>query len=180
MSTIFYPGGCDENLSHICLPCPVPEQGRVRNLAFVHTSVAFTDITNPAEWKAQMLLNKIIIISNVNGTYDGGNPTIGNGFGSIPKRKTGNVFKLSVLDPHLRNNCTFYNTISTSFNWRVAWTSESLLQISESAALVLAKDPIAEPVDSERYWNVEIEFAQKNISCHTAIPGGIFLCEQTV
>lgn len=180
MSTIFYPGGCDSELTHVCLPCPAVENGRVRNLAFVHDSVTFTDVTNPAEWKTAMLINKILIITPVNGTYDGGNPTIGNGYGSVPKRKTGNVFKISVKSPHFRSNCSLYNTLMSSLNWRVAWTSESLLQISDSAAFIIAKDPIEEAVESERVWNLEIEFSQKNISCHYAIPGGIFLCNDVV
>ncbi len=180
MSTIFYPSGCDDNLQHVCSPCPTTENGRVRNIAFVHSSVAFADITDPAEWKTYILAKKIIIIAGTNGTYDGGAPVLGNGFGSIPKKKTGATYKLAVLDPNFIGNCPFYNQLSNSTSWRIAWTSDTLLQLSDKPCLVTAKDPIAEPVESERYWNLEIEFSQKNIPCHSTIPGGIFLCEEVV
>jgi len=181
MSTLIYPGGCDESfLEHLCSPCPVTESGRVRHIAFVHTSIAFTDQTDPAEWEAGILAKKIHVIPNVNGTYDGGTPTIGNGFGDVPRRKTGVVFKLAVIDPNFIGNCDFYNTISSSFNYRIAFCSETRLQISDKACLLTVKDPIQEPVESERYWNLDIEFSQKLIPCHTTIPGGIFLCIDVV
>lgn len=178
MSQVVYPGGCDEFLLHNCTSCIVPENGRVRHIAFVHTSVAFTDVTSPVEWKAEMLLKKIHVIANVNGIYDGGSPTIGRGYGAIPKRRTGNTFKLTVYDANFLENCSFYNSMSNSLNYRIAYCSDTVMQISDNACMVVPNDGIEEPLESERVWKLEIEFSQKNIPCHVSQPGGIFLCSE--
>lgn len=178
MSQVVYPGCPDEFLLHNCTSCITPENGRVRHIAFVHTSVSFTDITSPVEWKAAMLLKKIHVVAGVNGTYDGGSPTIGRGYGAVPKRKTGNTFKLTVYDPNFLENCSFYNSMGNSMNYRIAFCSETVMQISDSACLCVQKDSIEEPTESERVWTLDIEFSQKNTACHVAIPGGIFLCSE--
>lgn len=181
MSTIIYPGGCtEEDLQHYCSDCPDAENGRVRHLAFVHTSYTFTDYESQGQWQTGIQDNLIKIIANVRGTYTGGEPVLGPGFGDIPQKKTGTNFKLNVTDPNFLLNCPFYNALANSFNWRVAWCSATVFQISDKACLVVPKDPIEETVESERYWQLEISFSQKSIPCHKTIPANVFQCLQTV
>lgn len=179
--SIFYPSGCDDSvLTHVCNPCPESELGRVRGVAFVRNDFEFSNISLASEWEAGVAAKKIVIIPETRGTYDGGTTTFGPGFGDVPQKKQSKTFKVTFSDPNLKNNCDFYNGLSNSRKWRIAFISESLIQISDKAATVDPKDPIEEAVESERFWNVEATFVQKDNPCHFDKPEGIFTCFEDI
>lgn len=180
MST-FYPTGCDDALlTHICAQCPETELGRVRRVGFVNTSWAFSDITDAQEWEDGINAEKIVIIPETRGSYDGGTTNFGPGFGDVPQKKKSKTFKVTYFDPNLKGNDVFYNALANSRNWRIAFVSETLLQISEKAVTLEAKDPIEEDVESERYFNLEATFVQKDNPLHYLAPSGIFRCFQII
>jgi hypothetical protein len=173
--SVYYPEGCSDNVGqHVCSPCPDTEQGRISSVAFIKTSFVFVDPTDSSEWDAGIASGDIKVLNNVNGTYDGGTTTFGRGYGRVPKKKTGKVFKAPFFDPNLVGNDQFYIDLSNSLNWRIALCGATIMRISDSAVTIDAKDVVEEPIDSEVVWNVEVEFTQKNNPLHYDIPVGIF------
>lgn len=175
--SIYYPAGCSDDLGqHICSPCPDTEQGRIRHVAFIKDSFVFVNPEDSTEWDTGIASGDIKIVPNVNGTFDGGTTTFGRGYGAVPKKKTGKVFKAPYFDPNLVGNDTFYNALSNSLNWRIALVGATIMRISDNAVTIDAKDVVEEPIDSEVVWNVEVEFSQKDNPVHYSIPTGIFEC----
>jgi hypothetical protein len=175
--SIYYPSGCDDDLlEHNCDPCPAGEHGRVRGVAFVKKTFDFTDITDPTEWEAGIAAGDIVIIPETNGTYDGGTPQFGPGYGDTPERYLGSEFKVNYRDPNYIGNCDFYNKIRKSRNWKIAYLSETQIRLSTGTATVFGKDAIADDLNSEIVWEVEAKFKQTDTSCPSDIPDGIFRC----
>lgn len=174
---IYYPEGCDTALAeHACSPCPDTENGRIRHVAFINKNFVFVNPENPAEWSTGITNFDIRIVPDVSGTYDGGTTTFGRGYGSVPKKKTGKVFKAPFFDPNLIGNDQFYNDLSNSLSWRIALIGETVMRISDNAVTIDPKDAVEEAIDSEVVWNVDVEFSQRDNPAHYSIPDGIFTC----
>ncbi len=174
---IYYPQSCDDEVvSRICSPCPAIELGRVRRVAAVHKSWSFTNIESEAEWDAGIAADMIVIFDAVSGSYDGGTATLVPGTGDQPTRKTGKTFKVTFKDFNFIGNHPSYSALENSNNWRIAYGSESLMQLSDRAASWEAKDPIEDSDTSERAWEVTVTFVQKNAPVPFLTPLTIFRC----
>lgn len=173
----YYPENCDSSLgNHVCSPCPDTEAGRIRHVAFINSTYTFTDYEDEAEWIAGIESGDIKVIPNVNGTFDGGTTNFGRGYGSVPKKKTGKLFKAPYFDPNLVGNDQFYNDLSNSIGWRIAIVGATIMRVSDNAVTIDAKDVVEEPIESEVVWNVEVEFSQQSNPLHYSIPAGVFEC----
>ncbi len=180
-SSLFYPEGCDADLgSHVCDPCPTKELGRVRGVAFIRNDYAFTDYSDTAQWAAGIESGQIFVIPETNGTYDGGTPTYSTGFGDADQSYDSSTFKLVVKDPNFIGNRAFYNALKKSRNYRVAWRSETILQISDVACTAVGKAPIADDIKSVRTRDVEITFTQSDDPTEVTMPDGVFVCTEVV
>jgi len=177
MSLIFYPAGCDEDLlAHICDPCPDVEGGRIRGIAFVHKTFAFSNPSTAAEWEQGVVDGKIIVIPETHGTFDGGTAQFGPGFGDVPESYLGSEFTLNYFDPNYIGNCDFYNTIRKSRSWKVAYVTETQVHVSSVASTVYGKAPVADDLNSQVVWEVQVKFSQENSPCNYDKPEGIFRC----
>lgn len=176
MSQIVYPDGCDNAvLSHECDPCPRGEEGGVRAMFFRKKSVTF-DYADPAAWEAQILAGNVVIIPMTRGTYDGGSPVYGPGYGSQAQRLTGTEYKINYFDPNWDDNETFYGTIQFSSNWSAGFVGKTKLRVFTEAATVFGKDPVEEGLTTEVVWNVDVTITQKTKPVLYDIPVGIFEC----
>ncbi len=182
MSTISYKACCDSQiLSHSCDPCPTTEHARVRGAAFVHKSMTFVDIEDPAEWTAGILANKIIVIPQTSGSYDGGTPKYGQGIGDAPQRYLGSDFKVTFNDVNYnKDNSACYNGLKKSSSWRIAWRTETYAYIADKPGTNVAKDPHADDHTAEIAYNVECTFTQGDNPVPFIIPEGIFDCFEIV
>lgn len=175
--SIYYPSGCDTIVpDHLCNPCEETEHGRVRSIAFVKKSFAFTDITNAVEWQNGIASKDIIIIPEVLGSFDGGSPVEGAGYGDQQTKLNGYNFVLNYKDPNYKLNADFYNALKYSREFLVAYRTETQTHISTNAASVVPKNPVAEDLTSEVVWDVEVKFSQGDLPEPFDTPAGIFDC----
>lgn len=174
---IYYPQGCVAEVGeHFCSNCPEPEHARVRSVAFIANDFQFTDPSSPAEWNAGILAKKIIIIPEVNGSFDGGSEVEGPGYGDQSSKLTGYNYVLTYNDPTYKQNADFYNAIKNSQNFKFAYRSESLIHMVEVPVSVIPKNPIVEDIAAEVVWNVLVKWSDGDLPIPYDAPAGIFTC----
>lgn len=173
--SVYYPSGCDELIpDYICDPCVETEKGRIRSIAFIKNSFAFTDPTSPAEWQAGFAAGDIIIIPFTKGTFDGGSEVESAGYGDLATKLTGYNFQLQYQDPNYRTNCEFYNAIKRSSNYRVAYRTETQIHISNNPVQVIPKNPVQDDITTEVVWDVLVKWSDSDVPCPVDVPAGIF------
>lgn len=171
---IYYPADCTSSLTHNCDPCEADELGRIRAVAFIKKDYVFADPTNPVEWTAAINAGSVIIIPKTNGSYDGGTPKEGPGYGDAESIYIGSAFVLKYKDPNYKSNCAFYNGLKRSRNYKVAFLTETQIHITAKACTVLPKNPVADSLDTKVEWDVEVKWIDKDFACPYNIPAGIF------
>lgn len=175
--SVYYPAGCQAATGdHYCNPCDALEHGRVRSVAFIASDFAFTDPTSPTEWRNGILAKKIIVISDVNGTFDGGSEVEAPGYGDQATKLTGYNFQAVYNDPNYRLNADFYNAIKRSSNWKFAYRTEGLVHLSDTNVSVIPKNPVTDDLASEVVWNVTVKWSDGDLPIPYAVPTGIFTC----
>lgn len=181
LSAIYYPAGCDNIIPpHYCNSCDVAELGRVRSVAFIKKTFAFVDPTSAVEWRAGVASGSIIVIPEVLGSFNGGDPIEGTGYGDRPSRLTGYNFELPYKDPNYPQNADFYNSIKFARNWKVAFRTQNFTHISNSTVSIIPKNPITEDITSEVVWDVLVKFSQADIPTPVSTPETIFECFEYV
>lgn len=174
-SAVYYPAGCDTEVpEHYCSDCDVLEHARVRSVAFIKKSAAFTDPSDPTEWTTGITNGDIIIIPEVLGSFNGGDPVTGTGYGDQQERLTGYNFELLFKDPNYANNAAFYNAIKKSRNYLVAYRTETQIHVSENTVQVIPKNPVTENLTDEVVWDVAVRFSQGDLPEPVDTPEGVF------
>lgn len=177
MASIYYPSGCDTAVpNHFCDPCETPEHARVRSVAFVKSSVAFNDNSDATEWEEGIANGDIIVIAEVLGSFDGGQPVEGTGYGDQATKVTGYNFELSFKDPNYKQNADFYNAIKNSRSYKLAFRTETQTHLSTNTVTVIPKNPVTENLTDEVVWDVLVKFAQGDLPEPFDTPEGIFQC----
>jgi hypothetical protein len=176
MYAIYYPGGCVEGdvPDHICSDCGDIEHGRVRSVAFIKKSFVFADPSSPAEWLTGIASKDIIIIPNVRGAFNGGDPQSAPGYGDQSERNTGYNMELTFQDPDYGVNGDFYNALKNSKNYRVGWRTETQTHISDKVAAVFPNNPQTDDLNSEVTWNVAVRWSQSDLAIPMETPAGVF------
>lgn len=176
---IYYPSNCKSDIvAHVCSDCPEVEHGRIRSVAFIHKDVAFVDPTSAAEWQAIIAANPkdIIVIPETHGTFDGGSPQYGLGYGNEEERFLGSEYILAYFDPNYKDNYPFYQSIKTNGDYKVAYATETLVHIVDAQVRVNPKAPVEDEMNSEVVWSVEVKWKSKNDPEPFDIPATIFAC----
>lgn len=172
---IYYPSGCEQAIPpHYCNPCPVPEHGRIRSIAFIDKGFSFIDPSDPTEWQQGIADKKIIIIPQVNGTYDGGSEVEVAGYGDQQTKLTGYNHQLTYNDPDYKHNCDFYNAIKWTRNYKLAYRTETQVHMVDDIVQVIPKNPVTEETTSEVVWNVLVKWSGEDTPCPYDAPIGIF------
>lgn len=148
------------NLIHTCDPCNVAELGRVRSLALIKKGTTITLPFDVEEWRTAIEAGNIIVLPDTIGSFDGGSPKMGSGYGDETERKLGDDYVLTVKDPAYANNVDFWQSAESEV-WNVAFRSETKLQYVDADVKLTAKAPIEEGLDSEVVWNVELKWFSK-------------------
>ena len=175
--TIYYPSGCDSEIpDHLCSNCDDIEHGRVRSIAYIKTSFSFTDPSNPTEWRTGILNKSIIIIPDVNGTFDGGAETEGDGYGDQQTKLLGYNFTLQYKDPNYKANALFYNEIKKSRNYYVAYRTETQIHFSDVTVQVIPKNPVTAATTDEVVYDVTVKWSNGDIPTPYDAPAGTFTC----
>lgn len=173
--SIYYPAGCDAQIpDHVCDPCEVIEQGRVRSVAFIKNTVAFIDPSNPTEWQNYFKQGLIHIIPATKGTFDGGAEVETPGYGDQVTRLTGYNFTLTYQDPNFKKNCNFYNIIKNSRQYTVAFRTSTQILMVNATVQIIPKVPITDDVNSEVVWEVVVKWSDNDVPCPYDAPPTIF------
>lgn len=170
-------------LIHTCDPCDTPELGRVRSFVLIKPG---TEISIPfvaEEWKNGIESGQIIIIPKTVGSFDGGTPKVGDGYGDEQERKLGDDYVLSVKDPSYAENKDFWEAAEKEV-WNIAFRTETKLHYVKADCKVTAKAPVEEGLDSRIVWNVEVKWFSANkpemgdvepikeyFACHEVVEG---------
>lgn len=175
----YYPSGCDATLEdHVCGGCGT-EMARVRSAAYINKSYYPTVIADPenaAVWQAGILAGVIVVIPETQGEYDGGAAQMGQGYGNVEEKINAYLFTSEVIDPNYSGNRAFYNTIKKSLNWHLAFTTESILFISDKPCTVIPMNPIANDLKTEVVWRAQVKWTSENFPTEHAIPDDVFTC----
>lgn len=173
----YYPSGCDTLIpDHFCDPCETIEQGRIRSVAFIKSSFAFTDKTSPVQWAAGINSGDIIIIPQTKGTFDGGSEVESPGYGDQATRLTGYNFSAEFSDPNYNENCDFYNAIKNSRAYKFAYRTSTQTHITDSVVQVIPKNPVGDDINSEVVWSVGVKWSGADLPCPFDTPAGTFEC----
>lgn len=172
---IYYPDNCvDETLQHSCDDCGNIELGRIRGAFYQKKGYVFDDITDPAEWKTAIMNGDVIIIPATHGTADGGTPNYGPGYGSKINTYTNTVYKSTYFDPDYKTNRDFYNTLKKSSNYFYGYVTSSLVHSTDATCVVAPKNPVADDINSQVTWQIEVQWQTRNETTITDMPEGIF------
>ena len=165
----------------VCDPCLLNEieHGRVRGVAYIANDYYATLAADPENidtWTDGITAGKIFIIPATQGSFDGGAAVEASGYGDADTKVIGYKFTLTYKDPTLNGNTPFYNTIKNSGNYHVAFRTETLTRISTSPATAKPKAPVADDLNSEVVWEVEVTFSQPDHSVPFVTPVDLFTC----
>lgn len=162
-------GASQEALVHTCDPCE-RELGRIRGVCLVDGSFDFTALIAALKGAqasaAQELFEqaiedgKIHLISETTGTYDGGSPQTGDGYGDEETRLLGYLHTLNFKDPSYAGNREFYENVEKE-HWKLIWRTETLLHFVNSPAAVQAIAPVEQDLTSAVVWDVTATWKTK-------------------
>lgn len=173
--SVYYPSGCDSLIpDYVCDPCEIVELGRIRSVAYIKKTFAFTDPTSPAEWQNGFASGDIILIPFVRGTFDGGAEVESTGYGDQATRLTGYNFQAQYQDPNYRSNCAFYNALKNAKDYKFAYRTETQIHITDVPVQVIPKNPVQDDINSEVVWDVIVKWSSKDLPCPVDVPEGIF------
>lgn len=169
--------GCgEEEALHYCHDCPggrVREFARARKSGFIKESYYATiaaDPTDLANWEAGIAAGDIIILPETSGGYDPGEPKELKGFGERKSSYGPRTMKSTINDPDYYDNYHFYNEISNRVDLVPFFVTSSLLHLFDTVASIKAKDPVADDLEEEVYWQIECEVVSSNLpSLHKVV-----------
>lgn len=158
-----------EALTHVCDPCG-RELGRVRGVILFDGGYNIQELidkmkTAPEEattlFEAAVEAGNAHLISETTGTYDGGSPQTGDGYGDAENRLLGYLYTLSFKDPSYSTNKEFWEKAENG-HWILAWRTETLLHFADKPASIQAIAPVEQDLTSAVVWNVTGSWKSKN------------------
>lgn len=120
--------------------------------------------------------NNLFLIKNSRGSFDGGTPVEGEGYGDQVSRLLGYDYVLNVKDPVYKSNRNFWDAMKSRADVYVFFRTETQLHISEKPVVILPKNPVAEDLNAAVVWDVEIKWRQKALLIPIDVPATLFDC----
>lgn len=161
---IFYKG-CDEVEipPYVCDPCSIPENGRVRSVAFIEETFDLTEPIDKTEFTAGIESGEIVIIPKVIGQFDGGSPAMGAGYGNDQELLLGYDYVLNLRDAYYPKNGEFWDKIRLKKTFRVMFITDTQGHISDKPVTIVPKNPIQEDLKSAVEWTIEAKWFQNGL-----------------
>lgn len=160
-------------IQHVCDPCE-REHGRVRGVVLfdaaynVEALIAKLTSGTPSDVEAAEQLftaavenGDAFLIPETTGTYDGGSPQTGDGYGDDDDTLLGYLYTLNFMDPSYAGNQKFWQQAERR-HWRIAWRTETLLHFTDKPARVQAIDPVEQDLTSAVVWNTTATWKSKD------------------
>jgi len=144
-------------LTHECDACASTELGNIRSFALIKAGTVLPSPATLIAWTALIESGDIIIIPESRGTFDGGAPKMGAGYGDEKERLLGHDYVLAVKDPAYKQNSPFWSAVEKE-KWNLAWRTETQLSVVKAKATITAKAPVTEDIEAEVVWEVEAKW----------------------
>lgn len=174
---ISYPTDCDDDVpAHECSDCEDVEGAGIRGIAFIKEDYTIANPLLAADWVTGIESGDIIIIPKTRGSFDGGAPQTGPGFGNQKVRYKTTDYSLTYFDPGYTGNRAFYNAIKRQQNYKVAYLTETIVHLTDKVCQVLPKAPVVDDISGEVVWEVMVQWTSKNEPTHYVVPAGVFVC----
>lgn len=151
----------DVDIQHSCDPCDTPEGGRVRAIGLVERGFDLTVPLVRNEVQTAIEGGRIIPLPRLIGSFDGGTPVMGEGFGNEQERKLADDYVLSFRDPNYLNNTEFYESVEKK-KWNLLYFTETRAHYVDADVRITAKAPVEEGLDTRVVWNAECKWRSKN------------------
>lgn len=147
---------CDESTEH----------ARVRHAgacskAYLATLLA--SVTNPDVWAAGIASGDIDLIPDVIGSWNGGVPKEGTGFGDNTVSIEAFENEVNFKDKRFKGNSGFYSKLSKSKNRIFFFVTETLVFFSTKPASFLPKSPAGEDITGMILWDVVVKWTEPDI-----------------
>lgn len=175
--SIFYASCSEDILNHVCDPCDEGEGDGVRHV-FYYKDGSFAAAPTKTEFEQGVESGDVIVISDTRGTFDGGTPTYGKGYGDRISSYESSTYKVTYSDRNYVRNRAFYNGLQSQTSWNFGWKSETQIHLSEKKVTAYGKDPHTDDITKKVVWEVEVTWASKTKPLIYDSPDGIFECFQ--
>lgn len=160
-----------------CTPCITTEHGRIRKLAIIKVSYVATVMAAPendSTWTTGLSTGNLFILSQLQGSYDGGSTTELTGFGDQATTNGNTTHTLTFKDPNYSENCDFYNAIRNSSDYTIAYVTENFVHFAEEAVTFTPKNPVQDDINSIVTWEVQCKWTNPDSPCPYTKPTTAF------
>lgn len=154
-----------------------PEYARIRKGAWVHKDYfanLMTDPTDATLWTAGIDAGKIILLNELTGSYDGGTPKTGTGWGDAKESTLGYDCTATLKDRVYKENYMHYKTLAGTTSWHLAFVTETQVHISGAPVNASSKNAISENVDDTIFWETTVKWFEQFTPAPHTMPAGIF------
>lgn len=170
--------GCEEGdiPDYSCNSCITKEHGRIRKLAIILNSYKTTVMAAPstnATWTTMVSTGNGWLLSDVQGSYDGGATTEEAGFGDTATTNGNTTHTLVIKDPNY-DNCDFWNTIRDSSAYTIAYATESFVHFADAVVTFTPKNPVTDDINATVTWEITIKWSNPNSPCPYDRPSTAF------
>jgi hypothetical protein len=186
MPYLDYYGNCVEDGldSHVCQNClsTSEEHANISAGAWVHKNRYAALIAAPlldATWQDGIDAGEIIVLPELRGSFDGGTPKIGAGWGRNKGTYIGSDFKATINDRVYQDNWAHYRSLVGKTNWHFAYITETQGHITSVPVTVAPKNPITENVDDVISWQSDVTWFEYFTPAPFDAPLAIFECIPT-
>ncbi len=177
MATGYYPTTCNDIVPpHTCDPCLPRESGRVRAVAFIKNSYTFTNVEDQAEWETAIQNGDVVLIPAVHGALAEASEQMGAGYGDTVETLLGFEFTVTYHDPNYAENCTFYNALMKTQDYKFMYKSETKGHLTDVTVTVIPKSPIEDDLNSEVVWMVAVKWKDNVHACPFTFPTAVLEC----
>lgn len=169
MAENYYPiDECEEiNVLYECENCDeLIEHARVRHAGAIKKSYMATllaDVTNPDVWATGVASGDITLIPDVIGTWNGGDPVEGTGYGDQSESVESYKHEVTFKDQRYKGNSGCYNMLLKSKNRHLFFVTESLVHFSTKPASFIPKSPVTETLTDKINWEVTVKWIEKDL-----------------
>lgn len=167
MAENYYPTDCDEDVLYDCQNCDnLVEHARVRHAGTVKKSYIATllaALTDPTVWGNGIRDGNIKLIPDVLGSWNGGVPKEGTGYGDQTTTISSFEHEVAFKDQRFKNNSAFYNAEAKAKDRIFFFVTETQIFFSKKVVTVLPKSPATENLDDKINWDVTVKWLENEI-----------------
>lgn len=178
MSQFTYDTSCEEEApQHVCSSCDDGEENRIGSAAAIHEDYIDTLRASQelqATWDAGILSGDIILFPAVNGSI-AEEPNFVPGYGRVEEEYQRTKFTVKFIDPNWADNHASYNLLRRNRRYHIAYAHGSQTQISLNPASWRPKETSETSTLTNRTWDVEVVFTQRDNPIPFPTPD-VFVC----